>query len=615
MTNIVFKKIKVACKVVLSIPLCLLLVTGSAYSSGTETGDDVSALMQEFKELKQKFGEMDDLKKRVGELEKKVSSQEEIIKRQKRALEKAGEIAPAIKEAMMPPEKKVLVKSFILEGVNLFDAKDFEPILGRYRNKELGLRDLKKAADEITNFYRGKGYITSLAYAPNQEISDNTVEFRIIEGQVGEIKIEGGKHYKEKPIAWKFKVEEGQILDYNRLEKNVKRLNKQPDRTVKTVLLPGKEQGTSDIVVKMQEESSPQHVYLEYKNSGTKVTGKNRFAMGYVNNNLLGHEDMFSIKGQVGQNYDKVNAVVMDYNFPINTYDTRVGAYGLYSHADIGGQFQIISPEGEAAAFGPYITHPLFDKNLSDPVAMNVSGNITAGFDWVSVRNKILGNETSHDELRVPKIGLGIDEKDSRGRTFLSNEVRFGMDNFMGSLDEYDESASRLNAGGEFVKYTASLSRITKLPFSSMLISSFKLQLTDNPLVNSEQLSLGGVNSIRGFPENDYLADYGWFSNIEFRTPAFFFPSALKVPYDKKATSLKDAVQLVYFVDFGKGNLKFDRAGEQRNDIMIGAGIGLRFDLYKHLKGRIDWGFPVGNEEPSDNSSNTVYMSIQCDLW
>ena len=108
MTNIVFKKIKVACKVVLSIPLCLLLVTGSAYSSGTETGDDVSALMQEFKELKQKFGEMDDLKKRVGELEKKVSSQEEIIKRQKRALEKAGEIAPAIKEAMMPPEKRSL---------------------------------------------------------------------------------------------------------------------------------------------------------------------------------------------------------------------------------------------------------------------------------------------------------------------------------------------------------------------------------------------------------------------------------------------------------------------------------------------------------------------------
>ena len=333
MINMLLKKVKVACKVVFLIPLCLLLVTGSAYSGGVETEDDVSILMQEFKELKQKLGEMDDLKKRVDELEKKVSGQEETIERQKRALEKAGEIAPAIKEAMEPPEKKVLVKSFVLNGVNLFDAKDFEPILGKYRNKELGLRDLKKAAEELTGFYRGKGYITSLAYLPEQDISESSVEFSIIEGQVGDIEVEEGKYYRKEAMDRKFLVEKGEILNYKKLEKSVKRINKQPDRTMKAVLLPGEKQGASNILLKLEEERSPRHIYLDYSNRGTKYTGKDRFSIGFIDNNLLGHDDILSAKLRVGENYDTVYAASMDYNFPISRYDTRLGFYGAYSHA------------------------------------------------------------------------------------------------------------------------------------------------------------------------------------------------------------------------------------------------------------------------------------------
>ena len=178
-----------------------------------------------------------------------------------------------------------------------------------------------------------------------------------------------------------------------------------------------------------------------------------------------------------------------------------------------------------------------------------------------------------------------------------------------------DESASRIDAGGKFVKYLGSLTRITRLPSSSMLISSIKGQLTDNPLVNSEQLSFGGADTIRGFPENDYLADYGWMSTFELRTPAFIFPRGLKVPYDKEMTPLRKAIQFSYFVDFGRGYLKKPRVGEKQARFLIGGGLGLRFEFSKRLRGKIDWGFPLGNEEPSDDSSSTVYLDFQWDLW
>jgi hemolysin activation/secretion protein len=560
--------------------------------------------------LKAVMEKVEALQKRVDQLEKKVAEQERIIQLQKEALEKVAEIVPEVKVVLRAPQPKILVKKFVLNGVNLFTPKDFEPLLSKYRNKELTMDELKKIADEITAFYRSKGYISSLAYLPAQEIENNTVEFRVVEGRVGDIKVEGGKYYKAEKIKRLVHTEKGQVLNYERLQQDIRRINQQPDRTMKAVLVPGKEQGLTDILIKMEKEEKPYHFYLDYNNRGTQYTTKNRYGVGFVHNNLTGNEDILSLRARIGEDSD-VYAGSIDYNFPINRYNTRLGLYAAYSHADIGEQFKVLSPEGKATAYGIYITHPLFDKDFFDPVALNMKGTITAGLDAISVYNKILGKETSHDELRVAKLGLSLDEKDAMGRTFLTQELRFGIPDFLGSMDENDTSASRLDAGGEFTKYVGTITRVNRLPFSSLLLASFKYQFTDEPLVNSEQMSFGGADSIRGYPENDYLGDYGWITRLELRTPAFIFPREIKVPYDKKGTSLMDAIQFVYFVDFGKAYLKKPRAGEKKDRLFTSVGFGLRLELYGHLKGMVDIGFPVGNEEPSDGSDNTVHVGVQ----
>jgi len=52
---------------------------------------------------------------------------------------------------------------------------------------------------------------------------------------------------------------------------------------------------------------------------------------------------------------------------------------------------------------------------------------------------------------------------------------------------------------------------------------------------------------------------------------------------------LKDAMQFVYFVDFGQGKLRAARVGEDPSMYFTSAGVGLRFELYEHLQGTIDW--------------------------
>lgn len=376
-----------------------LILSGSSGVLAEEKGSDIKSVIKELNKLKQRVDEVDKLKRRVGELEEKLSKQEELIGRQRKALEKVGEIVPEVREALLPPEPKFLVQKFVLTGANLFTAEEFEPILSRHRNRELGMRDLNRIADEITHFYRSQGYLTSLAYVPVQEITDATVKFSIIEGRVGEIKVEEGRYYSEETIRRKFLVEEGQILEYDKLQRNIKRINRHPGRTIKAVLMPGEEAGTTDILLELEEEENPIRFYLDYNNRGTDLTGRDRFGFGFVHNNLLGHGDILSAKFRIGKD-PNIHAFSLDYNFPVSRYDTRLGFHGAYSHADIGGQFKILEPEGRAIVFGVYLTHPLFDRNFPES-AVNLSSNVIAGLDIVDIRNEILGRETSRDRLSL----------------------------------------------------------------------------------------------------------------------------------------------------------------------------------------------------------------------
>jgi hemolysin activation/secretion protein len=570
-------------------------------------GVDIAVLLDEIRQVQDKLSELDGLKDQVKVLQQKVISQDKIINDQKKVLEKISEV-PMLKEKIPPVEQpKVLINKFIINNAQVLGPDDFAVVLSKYRGRELSISDLEKIADKITQLYRSKRYISSLAYVPPQEIKDNTAQITVVEGRIGDITIEGGKYYKQQNIERKFHLEPGQILNYAELDKNLRRINKQPDRTVEAVMKPGEEQGTSDIVLKTADER-PWHISAGYSNEGTLYTTKNRYTFGLAHNNLLGHDDKLSGKFQMGDRSD-IYSVGGSYTFPINKYDTRLGAYGAYSHSEIGGPFEVLSPGGKAVAYGGFITHPLFDEDMQNPIPFTFAMDIIAGFDSISVWNKLLGQESSHDELRVIKAGFNIDEKDSSGRTFISQDMRIGLKNFLGSMDKYAISSSRLDGSSEFVKNTGSLTRISRLPAQTFLVGNIKYQITSDPLVTSEQFVLGGSGSVRGYPENEYFADYGMIASAELRMPAFLFPRELKVPWDKDRTAISDAIQFVCFADMGKGYLKKARVGERKDAYLAAIGLGLRFDLYKDLKGKIDWGFPI-KSEPSDGSSSTVHINI-----
>jgi len=600
-------------KIARKIISCLVLINFLSYGIPVYAQDE-SLSQENSSGLK---AEVQSLRTKVDRLEKTVAGQAELIEQQKKVLEKIAEVVPEVKAMLAPPESKTMIKKFVVSGARLFSAEELEKVLVKYQSKELSMSDLKKAADDITALYRKKGYLVSLAYLPPQEISNNTVEFTVVEGRVGEITVEKPKYSKPEVIRRRFLVEKGQILNSARIESSLKQINKQPDRTVRAVLSPGATAETSDILLKVENERSPHHFSAELNNRGTRYTSLNRWGLGYRNTNLLGNDDILSLRF-IANSKTEVYSGSAVYDMPVSKYNTRAGAYVAYSKADIGGQFAVpgLSPTGHAELWGLYVSHPWLDKEFVDEdsgSSLTLTSNLTAGFDSLSVHNDIMEGLTSNDELRILKAGINFEEKDNLGRTGLVTEAHFGIPEFLGSMDKHDVDASRIDAGGEFQKYTGSVSRVTRLPGSMWLINSFKGQYTPFALVSGAQMTLGGADSVRGFQENEYLADYGWINTVELRMPPFLLPSILKVPFDKKHTRIIDAVQVVGFIDAGKGYINKPRVGEVNEKFLVGAGFGFRFDLYEHLRARIDFGFPLGKEKPSDDSNSRVHFGMQYD--
>jgi hemolysin activation/secretion protein len=122
----------------------------------------------------------------------------------------------------------------------------------------------------------------------------------------------------------------------------------------------------------------------------------------------------------------------------------------------------------------------------------------------------------------------------------------------------------------------------------AVLILRGTAQLSDEPLLALEQFSLGGVNTIRGYRENQILRDNGVAGTIELRLPVLF---------NQDRTPL---LSLATFFDAGVGwdTTEFD---DQRQTLSS-AGLGIILSSSRYIQASVYWGYPfedLGNKRES----------------
>ena len=536
---------------------------------------------------------------RSQELQEKEKALREKIEVPKKAPEVKEELpaAPVLPEA----KEKILIRKINVTGRTLLSEKEINGIILPSENKELTLRDIQKIADLITDAYRQKGYITSRAFLPPQKIEQGILEIRIVEGITGDVEVKGNRYFKSSLLKKKITLKKGEPFNYNILRRGLSKINEQPDRFARTVLAPGKEPGTTDIVLEVKD-NLPIHLGFDWDNFGSRYINKDRYTLNFIDNNLLGFDDKLTFQYQLAQ-ASRYFLKSIRYLLPVNS-DLEVGCYAAFSRVKLGQDLEDSGVYGKTQLYGLFATQALVN-------AENLNLSLNFGFDYKDIANYQSDTISSHDNLRVAKVGLDMDLTDNFGRTVFSNELDCGIPNIMGGLKEQDPKASRSGAGGNFLKDTINLLRLQKMPFSSNLLWKNQIQLSPYILTSAEQFQIGGIRNVRGYPPAEAVGDRGYAMTWEWSIPPYFVPREIKVPFSK--AKLYDAIRVAMFYDWANTRLRRPSATEEKNKTLRSAGCGLRFNLPEDFSLRLDIGWPLDNT-PSDSDHAHTWVQVTKDF-
>ena len=465
--------------------------------------------------------------------------------------------------------QKIFVEKIVVEGNQLLTDDEITPITEKYLNKELTIEEISYIASEITEVYKSYGIRTALAYLPPQEIQDNTVNIKIIEGRIGKITVKGNKFTWGFHLKNAIKQKEGDIIFAPEIEQDILKFNKNNDVQLKATIRKGENLGESDIILNV-EERQPFHLNTSFDNSGVLTTGKYKGGTTVTVDSLLGFRDRLT--AHYGRSRS-VNSVFASYDFPIGYGGARIGtSFGYGDSAVTRGPLREYEIESRIEDYALYITKPIYNGNKYQLYATGSFNFKENTLYMLGERfDKVGGDPPTH--VRTGTISFTGIANDKYGRWIHKSDFTLGMDIFGGRE--------------QFFKYVGGLQRINLIGKSCVLILKANTQLTNDYLPAIEQMGIGGFSTVRGYPSSYTMGDYGYNFNSEFRFPVL--PEKLDI------FSLKDKVQGVAFADLGSTFYGNNNMG--RDTTLMGLGGGLRIRLSKFLMGRVDYGVGMLNKD------------------
>jgi hemolysin activation/secretion protein len=432
------------------------------------------------------------------QLEKKEIVPKKAVKKpiieKKKEEKKEAEVTKQVTEGKKALVRKINVTVQNKKGAApLLSQQTIKAIASKYENREIGLSDMNRIAEEITTAYRNAGYIVAYALVPKQEIKDGILDIGVIEGQAGEIIVTGNKSYSSKFIQKHLQsVEKDSSIREDTLERALLILNEYPSLDVKAALKAGKDFGTADITAQVKD-SRPVFGSLAYDNFGSDTTSKNRLSAELNIGNLLTSGDLFMFRGIIGLDkidFENLTYGRVEYLIPVACNGTKAGIYYSNSVYEAGEEYAILDINGKAHVAGLYLTHPLIKTR-------DTSLDVRFGFDYKDVYEYMLNESRSEDNIRVFNLGLTYNVVDMfYGRNIISLTGSQGVRDLFGGNGENDTDVSRLDADGQFSKAALDLARIQKLPGYNHLMLKASGKLSGDNLFVAEEFLLGGAGSV-----------------------------------------------------------------------------------------------------------------------
>ena len=493
--------------------------------------------------------------------------------------------------------EQIVVKDFEVVGSSIFSDRELNQAVKSYRNRPLTLPELFQARSTITKLYTEKGYVSSGAYIPPQELNNGTVKIAVLEGQLEEINVSGTQHLSSNYVSNRIKSAAGKPINVDSLLAALQLLRLDPlIDNVSAELSAGIRPGTSLLDIKIQE-ADVFNVSTSLNNSRSPSVGTNQRSIGINHGNLFGFGDRLNLEYA---NTDGSDAFDIGYGVPFNSKNGTIkAAFGTNSNDVIEDPFTPLDIESKSRYYELSLRQPILLKPTKE-FALGMSFTRTESETSLLDRNFQLSRGANEDgETRISAMRFFQEFVNRNDKEVLAFRSQFslGIDALNATINEDGEPDST------FVSWRGQSQWVRRLDEDFLLLLRGDAQLSGGSLVPLEQFRIGGVNSARGYRQDLSLGDSGLFGSAELRVPVLRF---------KKFDGL---VQVAPFFDVGTVWNSDDV--EIGNATLPAIGVGLNLSLGDRFNARLDWGIPLTSIEGEDNSlqEDGIYFSIDSNFF
>jgi hemolysin activation/secretion protein len=485
-------------------------------------------------------------------------------------------------QALPPGEQVAAVDLPLLDNafLNAFESDIDKPLTFAR------LADIRRAVIER---FRAAGQPLVDVYVPEQDVSDGVVRVAVTQFHVGQVTARGNRYFSEAQLVREMPLESGGPIRESDVATGLALLNANPYRRVDVVYSPGQGTNATDVILQTQDRL-PLRFNVGYDNAGVQQLGRDRFFAGVDYGNLFGLDQQIAYQYTASNdllggnppidgrpNRPRFQAHSFSYSAPLPWFD-RVEFFGVYAQSTprLDNSF---NQTGVSAQFSAR-----YDRHL--PLVDGWQQQLQFGYDFKRSNNDLEfgGVQVFNANTHVHQFLLAYDatKGDALGQTHANIALIGSPGHLDGDNSDEAFQATRNGATARYGYLQLLAQRDLTLGAGFSLSTRGRFQWTPNTLLPSEEMGLGGDDTLRGYAPYTVQGDRGWNVQTEVRTPAIaFFGDA------------GPAFQPFVFLDVGHVWNKIDQLGELQAGMLSSVGVGLRFQWSRFVNARVTFGQPL----------------------
>lgn len=519
------------------------------------------------------------------------------------------------REAAALEEPTFEIDRYQVEKNTVLPMEKVSEIVSAYTGLKQRFADVEKARLALERAYHQAGYPTVLVTVPEQTIEGGVVRLEVIESTLGQVEIVGNRYFMHRYILNRLpSLRPAALLYEPAVTEELNRINANPDLEVTPVLSVGEIPGTVDLKLQV-DDRLPLHGALEWNNRGTPNTPRHRLSATLQYSNLFDRDHIGTFQTtQTPEDWGEVAVYSVSYLIPLQRRGHLIAVYAARSDSKsvldgssvsivtgdiafagnstiVGGRYIFSLPEKEGArdqlSFG--IDYKRLGQNQADftgdPGAPPVL--ITPHLYYAPLSAAYTGSR--FDERQATTFSASL-------RGYVAGMVPGGnKDDFAGDAREPDDPnnlptffdnipANRQGSSGTFAVLQAGIEHTRQLPERFVLTGKVDGQLATEPLISAEQYFAGGIDTVRGYLENEGLGDDALHGSIELLSsplPEIFPPS------------WKQNLRLAVYYDAAYLWVREAPAGQKDRFALAGFGLGMRLGLTDYIQARLDHAWAI----------------------